>query len=273
MACIDKDISGSSEANLGHGSTLGWAALLGFGHFAVELGCSCSLNEILDRSEFGGSGIQLFNVLAFLSQPIIGLAVDRWNTAKPIAILGGILVIAGICGPMATPGLRIGLLGPENACFHVGAGALCVGLSRGSVSSLGVFVGPGALGLIAGVGLARMALSYEGIWECMLIVTVLAPLVFARNPLRPQNAFRMTPSDPWRWRFSIGLLLITACIAIRSFVGMGFQFSWNSSASTALVVGIAIAGGKIIGGFFVDRFGWCAASTGALVLATPLLST
>ena|ERR1035437_3998594 len=94
MACIDKDISGSSEANLGHGSTLGWAALLGFGHFAIELGCSCSLNEILDRSEFGGSGIQLFNVLAFLPQPIIGLAGDRWNTAKPIAILGGILVSA-----------------------------------------------------------------------------------------------------------------------------------------------------------------------------------
>ena len=65
--------------------------------------------------------------------------------------------------------------------------------------------------------------------------------------------------------------MILVCIALRSLIGSQLDFSWNRTALLAMLLAGALAMGKLVGGFLVDRFGWLAVSTAAVLVAVPVL--
>jgi FSR family fosmidomycin resistance protein-like MFS transporter len=245
------------------------AIIWGAAHFVIELGCSYALTLRADRSSVAALGIQLFNLLAFGLQPVAGRITDRYAADRLAAVLGALLVAAGLCTTLNTAWGSFVLLGVGNAFFHVGAGSQCVRLSRGGAGALGLFIGPGAFGVTVGVGLARTATPIAPV----LVAGALAVVVWAAAS--PSPAFALYNESPARSHSVIrvvalvGLLLV--CIVIRSFVGLGYEFDWNVTATSALALALSMAFGKMCGGVIADRIGWVAASTSAICLSVPLL--
>ena len=253
---------------------MAWIALLGAGHFILEIACSFSLTQAADNSLIQGEGILAFNLLAFVLQPFIGLCIDRWRLATLSTLLGGILIVAALLLPGFKPEVLIVLLGLGNGCFHVGAGTWSIMLSRGRLVGLGMFVGPGALGLTLGVGLARTDTPFPAAIISSLFIMILVGvwLLGRRHSTAIYSADRGREIPNMTKRaLTLTLLLLLSCIAIRSFVGLGLGFDWNSSATTAVAIGLALASGKIAGGWLADRFGWIQTSILVLALSVPAL--
>lgn len=260
----------------------GGIALLGAGHFVIELGSSYALNRTLDATELGAGAVLAYNAVAFWGQVPLGLAADRWRGARRLAVGGALLLIAGLvlCDVAAWPVVLLIALG--NGCYHVGGGVLAIERSPGRLGGLGVFVGPGALALTLGVGLARMDFVTTswvlgvGIAGVALAVGRLGDAVSAvgagvqaNPPAGRRRADRLQAG--YYTRVVVAVALVLSCIAIRAFVGGGFGFAWGGSAVGALAVATALAGGKIVGGFLADRFGWLRATFAVLALSVPAL--
>ncbi len=288
-----------------------WLALLGFGHLVVDCACSYALTCTLDATDLAAGAVFAYNAVAFWGQPLVGLAADRWRLARVLAAGGALLLVAGLASPGALPWLTVALVAAGNACYHVGGGVLAIRLSRGCVGGLGLFVGPGAFGLVLGVGLARMDFAATP-WIFGAVLAVLAVAVGRLGGRRLGQtssggclsgsdgtaegiAGRAVSPKPPRWLSAAGLgqavggavadvsekrpylrrsllvALVLACIAIRAFVGTGFAFEWGGSAVAVLSLGAALAGGKIVGGFLADRFGWLCSTVAVLALSVPAL--
>lgn len=272
-----------------------WIALLGSGHFAVELGCSYVLNRTLDATDLGAGAVLLYNAVAFWGQVPLGWAADRWSGARPLAQLGAALLLAGLLTlGVDAPWATVALIALGNGCYHIGGGVLSIRLSRVRVGGLGLFVGPGALGLTLGVGLARMDFAATP-W---LLGGLAAALVWPVWRLGGRRAFLQDDPAESGWlpdrgraqgrtgraeaatyaqadggsqRTVLIVALVLACIAIRSFVGTGLSFAWGGSAVAALGIAAALALGKIGGGFLADRVGWLKATIAVLALSVPAL--
>ena len=260
-----------------------WIALLGFGHLAVELGCSYALNRTLDATELGAGAVLLYNAVAFWGQVPLGWVADCWNGARSLALLGAALLVAGLLTlGVDAPWPTVALIAFGNGSFHIGGGVLSIRLSRGRLGGLGLFVGPGAVGLALGVGLARMDLPATP-WGLGALMVLVAWSVWrsggAESGIRacsqassrggPRRADRLLAGSYTRMIVIVALVL--ACIAIRSFVGTGFSFAWSGSAVAALSLAGALAGGKTAGGFLADRFGWLTTTLAVLALSVPAL--
>ena len=289
------------------GEAWGWIGLLGFGHFAVELGCSYALNRMLDATELGAGAVLAYNAVAFWGQVPLGWASDSWNGARALALFGVALLVAGLITlGVDAPWLVVALIALGNGCYHIGGGVLAIERSAGRLGGLGLFVGPGAVGLTLGVGLARMDFPAAP-WALGALAALLAwPLwrmggEFSRrnfcvddmggidgadsrlrgravSPKPPRRlsaacagqAADVSGKHPYH-RIRTVVALVLACIAIRAFVGTGFSFAWGGSAVAALALGAALAGGKIVGGFLADRFGWLHSTVAVLALSVPAL--
>lgn len=242
--------------------------LCGAGHFLIELSCSWMLTRGADESRIGLTDITLFNVLAFGLQPLIGWAADRWRAALLLAFVGALLVLGAITLP---PAVGLALLGLGNGCFHIGAGCMSIKASNRRLLGLGIFVGPGALGLTLGIGLARTPLMHVPIAIALVMLLILCGVWFARprsDGLEPTE--RREKAQTLRL-LGLAVPLVLLCIAIRSFVGLGMSFSWNTTVATAIGVGLALAVGKITGGWLADRMGWIFSVVLVLIVSVPTL--
>ena len=298
-----------------------WLALLGFGHLVVDCACSYALTWTLDATDLAAGAVFAYNAVAFWGQPFLGLAADRWRLARVLAAGGALLLVAGLASPGALPWLTVALIAAGNACYHVGGGVLAIRLSRslapaaanqpsgapraptrlgaiastrkrwsgdgcsvwcGRLGGLGLYVGPGAFGLVLGVGLARMDFVATP-WVFGAVLALLAVAVWRMGgAISGVGAcLQAIPADG-RWRADrlqagsytrtvLIVALVLACIAIRAFVGTGFSFEWGGSAVAALALGAVLAGGKIVGGFLADRFGWLRSTVAVLALSVPAL--
>jgi FSR family fosmidomycin resistance protein-like MFS transporter len=279
----------------------GWIALLGFGHLAVDCACSFALTRTLDATDLAAGAVFAYNAVAFWGQPFLGWTADHRRCSRALAVGGLLLLAAGALPLGVAPWLTIALLGAGNACYHVGGGVQAIRLSRGCLGGLGLFVGPGAFGLMLGVGLARMDFVATP-WVFAAVLAALAGVLwrFGRRSLLQDDPLGMSLNQavsqcqtvraeaahyaqaadgavadvsekrPCR-RIVLAVALVLACIAIRAFVGTGFAFEWNGSAATVLALAVALAAGKIAGGLCADRFGWLRATIVVLVLSVPAL--
>ena len=91
--------------------------------------------------------ILLYNTLAFSTQCLVGLAADRLKSDQIAASVSMLCIVLGYALPI--PGwLRVGLIGLGNSVFHVAGGRMTLLQSDGKAWPLGVFVAPGAVGLV-----------------------------------------------------------------------------------------------------------------------------
>ena len=97
----------------------------------------------------------LYNLLAFGTQPLLGLIVDWSHRPRAAALVGGLVLAAATAGNGGWPRVAVCLVGVGNAVFHLGAGSICLTLTPGRATAPGCFVAPGAVGVFAGTYLGQ----------------------------------------------------------------------------------------------------------------------
>ncbi len=247
------------------------AALYGLVHALVD--CSCGFLIFYDLGSAGRNTAEiialvlLYNALAFGGQLPVGLLADHLRRFAALASAGLFAVALALLLAPSSLLAAVLMAGLGNALFHVGAGARVLEASRGASES-GIFVGPGALGLAAGLWMGGQALPARP-W--LLLGLLLAPLLFLQaTPILKQTRQGAAALPVW-----LGLLILSllGSVMIRAMLGSAVAGSWRAQSTTVpfmLAAGASL--GKSCGGLLGDRLGWLALSLGALLISAPLLS-
>lgn len=215
-----------------------------------------------------------YNALAFAGQTPVGVVTDWLRSYRGSAVLGALLAVAALLLGSRWPVVAVVTVGVGNALFHVGAGAHVLRSSGDRAAESGLFVGPGAVGLFAGIWAASHFVDLR--WVLVGLLSVFAPvmvwLVRAEGEALAATALpRIRAGGVWLAVASATLLL--GSIAVRALVGGGVAGAWRGvSVGVMALLAVAACCGKMLGGIVGDRVGWTWSSVVALVLAAPLVS-
>ena len=247
-------------------------------HFLVDGLCICCafLLAELYGDRFGAYGdkvsmgaILIYNVLAFMSQPLTGLLADRmthrhwlvlWSsllltTAVACTSLLSVLVKGGHVGmdDAVVEWLLIlvaALLGIGNSLFHVWGGKQTVALMGNDLRALGVFVSTGAFGLAVGFVYCSWALLY---------VILIALCLLAFFAIQDSKVERISvSSEDSGYSLNVvwlSLVLLMAVVMFRSYVGQDFSDAIVKTPTLVLVIGAVSMLGKMAGGWLAKGFG------------------
>ncbi|MCX8190155.1 MAG: hypothetical protein N3F05_02925 [Candidatus Diapherotrites archaeon] len=250
-------------------------SVYGFLHFAVDAACAGII-----FSGFGSFGnnlpyfaylILLYNVLAFGLQLPFGWIADITKKPKEIALLGILLTAIAIFIPSSQTATAVFFAGIGNALFHIGGGVISLNLIPKKASAPGLFVAPGAVGLLLGTLAGKGGFFNQFIFACMLIVPAVLILFLAQPKINNPEKFpeKQRPDKSNFLVLGLSLLLIT--IAARSFIGFAMNFPWKGNQALLWALVFCIALGKAIGGVLGDKFGWIRLGVAGLVVSAPLL--
>jgi FSR family fosmidomycin resistance protein-like MFS transporter len=242
-------------------------SIYGVAHALVDATCAALILSLAASAVEGAlSLVVMYNVLAFALQSPFGLMADRFRIPVPTAIVGLLLVAASTLF-FGVPFLAAAVAGIGNALFHVGGGVISLNLVPGKATMPGIYVAPGALGLLIG-GLVGRSGQFVA-WPFILLLAGAVLLVW-RIP-RPAIRYDAVLDGQFKW-FEAVILLLLFSIAIRGLVGSSLVLPWKSNRLLLVLLTLAVVLGKALGGVLGDRFGWKRVALAGLVVATPLLS-
>ena len=172
---------------------VGIGALL---HFLVDGLCLCCLYLIAFPFSFPRlTGIfVVYNVLAFLTQPLTGLLADRMRDRHWMLLAAVVLLLAAVM--TVTFGLPFAgylapvLLGLGNSLFHVWGGKQVVLKAGNDMRALGLFVSTGAFGLAVAMVFFSLSLLY-------IFLLALCLLAVAYLKLEQNDESRWPGYTPW----------------------------------------------------------------------------
>lgn len=250
---------------------------LGVVHALVDGSCGYLLYYDLRSSGLPPSTIIgwiiIYNLLAFAGQVPVGYLADRLDSYRGAAIAGVVAAAGALALAPAAVRPAVVVLGIGNALYHVGAGALVLRASGERSTESGVFVGPGAIGLFAGLWLGAHDAPIR--WVFMLTLLLAVPLLhqLARAVVVP---FEGT-LPKLRGGVLLTVMICAACllgsVTVRSLVGGTIAGPWRGvSVHVLLLLALAACAGKMLGGFVSDRLGWTTISVSALLLSAPLIT-
>lgn len=251
-------------------------SIYGFSHAVVDAACVAavlSLSQIhnLDLDVFFAL-VLLYNVLAFGLQVPVGLIMDKWHVPVFSAIAGCVLVAASTTVLVFPSIFAVCLAGVGNALFHVGGGTISLNLTPKRAAAPGIFVAPGAFGVLVGTMIGKN--GYFTIWPFVLLLLSLGVVMFVTE--RPKIDYDQKNGHESRrvdFRFfELIILLLLSSIAIRSFVGFALVFSWKSDIVLLVALTVAVVLGKALGGVLADKSGWIRVGIISLLVSAPLLS-
>ena len=182
-----------------------------------------------------------YNILAFVTQSPIGLIIDKYNRPKLFLAISMAMMVLGY----ALSGIvyfSLIMIGIGNSIFHVAGGKYVTDKSGNDISHLGVFVSTGAIGLVLGQRyLTIVSLPY--IFFAILIVCGLLVIFLEDSETIAYNEM----FDGQRYE-TLALSVIVMVVAIRSFVGKVASPIFELKEHTFLIMSIATALGKAMGG-------------------------
>ncbi len=236
-----------------------WGVALGLGaaHFVVDASSNFVMARLLAGVAHATVLLLAYNGLAFALQPVVAALLDARRWARVGMGVGTLMTAAAMLAGNGWAALVMTGLG--NALFHVGAGTWVAQARPGRASLTGLFIGPGAVGVVVGAVAAPWAS-----WPILLALSAFAPL----GMLLPDSAADPAPGRPAR-HATIGALLLLA-ITLRSLMavraGLAFaRFDW------VLPLACAACTGKMLGGLLADRWGWRRTAVIALALSAAFL--
>ena len=260
-------------------------AIAALQHFLVDALCVCCLYMLAATRPLADllSLFILYNVLAFLTQPLTGYVVDRlkhkhWMLLASMLLLTlatMITIVFGLCSNFSPPfreGLGEGLLLPFSVClgvcllglgnslFHVWGGQQVAVRTQNDMRSLGVFVSTGAFGLAVGVVFASWWLLFGLLLAlCLLAIVVTLPRFLpAKDCSNYSPPFREGPGAglPFRDGLGVGiLLLVMVIVALRSWLGEELTAGITKTQTMVLLLGFTAMIGKAAGGFMCKWLG------------------
>lgn len=234
-------------------------------HFLVDGLCLCCLYLMVatcSAASLVGVFI-LYNVLAFLTQPLTGLCADRlrephWMLLVAVVLLTLAVGVASAVVAFADLhtsrllGLTVAtMLGLGNSLFHVWGGRQVALTTGNDMRALGLFVSTGAMGLAVGAVFCSWPLLYA----FLLTLCLLAAIYVQRDRPTPTTDKTNTVS-----RFSpvavvASLLALMAFVMLRSLVSSDFSASFERTDATLLTVGLVTMAGKMAGGWIARQIG------------------
>jgi FSR family fosmidomycin resistance protein-like MFS transporter len=252
------------------------ALLLGIVHALVDAACGFLIFRDLTAGKIAYPTVVLlvvlYNSLAFGGQVPAGYLADRTGSYRGAAIFGALAAATALALSPTWPVVGIVVVGIGNAFFHVGAGALVLRASDDRATESGVFVGPGALGLFAGIWLGAHSVSARGAIIAALVLSAPFMVLVARS-VRPSRKELPAPRGGVLLLVVICAACLLGSVTVRSVVGGTIAGTWRGvSTEVMMVLAFAACGGKMLGGIVSDRLGWTTISVGALVLSAPLIT-
>jgi FSR family fosmidomycin resistance protein-like MFS transporter len=210
----------------------------------------------------------LYNLVAFATQFLVGIFVDKYKNPKQVVIFGLLLSISAICTFFINPVLSIVLIGLSNSFIHIGGGVISIKTTPGKATAPGLFVAPGALGLTLGILYGKG--NQFPIWP--LIISVLLTIWLINKYVAvPKIKLIKIVSIPKNYIFvAVGLLLFT--ISSRSIVGLSLDLPWKNTNLLIIMTATVIVLGKGLGGIVADKVGWVKTGIIALLVSAPLIT-
>lgn len=259
------------------GNTVARTGLAAALHFCVDGLCLCCLylatagvSELLRY-------FVVYNLLAFLTQPLTGMLADRAKRRHWILLASIVMLILAVletigvvsCNSEASVFLLVVLsvlLGIGNSLFHVWGGKETAVRTGNDIRALGVFVSTGAFGLAVGsVFLSRALMLCLLIGICILALAYLQ--IDAAKPIDTTEIESENKVYPKLLVWAI-LILIMLIVAGRSFLGESFTGVIDKTPVVVLLVGALTMTGKMAGGWLVK---WMGMVTSVILLVTGVI--
>lgn len=237
-------------------------ALLSLMHFATDGLCAYLVFAKLypDNPAFAVLIFFGYNILAFVTQSPIGLLIDKFNRPK---LFLSISVAAMLLGYLASSVwyLSVFLIGISNSLFHVAGGKYVTDKSGNDISHLGIFVSTGAVGLVLGQRYLSFA-PMPYIFFALLIAPLVLMLISRDSEDRTYHEEYSSPDGSL-----YALLAVMAVVMIRSFVGKVAAPDFTLSGHLFLLISLATALGKAMGGICSKFFGIKITTYASMVVA------
>ena len=231
-------------------------------HFLVDGLCLCCLYLLMNASfemlHFFGFFV-IYNVLAFLTQPLTGWWADvmkhrHWMLLLSVVFLTiGVLTVSLLNAPLAIdrPVLSVVasiFLGIGNSLFHVWGGKQVAIRTNNDIRALGVFVSTGVFGL----AVSMVFFSWTLLYVLLLAICLLAVFYIRLADNDERLAIKV---ENLELKGGTLLLLIMAFVMFRSFVGESFSAAIVKDNMVILLIGLSAMLGKMAGGWLACRFG------------------
>ena len=264
-----------TKTQSGRTATLtGLAAAL---HFCVDGLCLCCLYLAITGIQDLLKYFVVYNVLAFLTQPLTGMLADRFEQRHWLLLASILLLILAVletvcvisfcsAAPVFLFVVLSVLLGIGNSLFHVWGGKETAVRTANDIRALGVFVSTGAFGLAVGSVFLSRALMF-----CLLIGICILALAYLRtdtaNPVDTTEIDTESKvySKPLVWAV---LILIMLIVAGRSFLGESFTGVIVKTPMVVLLIGALTMIGKMAGGWLVK---WMGMATSIILLVAGVI--
>lgn len=242
--------------------------LLSLMHFATDGLCAYLIFSRLypDNPTLAVLVFLGYNTLAFVTQSPVGLVADKYPKYKlmlTVSVLSLALgyLFSGVCL------VAVFFIGMGNSIFHVAGGKYVTDKSGNDISHLGIFVSTGAIGLALGQRYAHslpLVLSFFGI----IVICLLLMLVSEDEEKKHyQEEYDADINGK-----KIALLAIVGVVFARSFVGTIVSPSFTRGEYTFIVLALATALGKAVGGVVSKLVGTDKAAIVSMSAAAALLT-
>ena len=234
-------------------------------HLMVDGLCLCCL--YLTVSSFTTNGILsvflLYNILAFMSQPLTGMMVDRLTHRHWLRLWSLVLLTLGVLVSLSLPLWTFSsslclivavLLGIGNSLFHVWGGKQVVLTTNNDIRALGVFVSTGAMGLAVSV----VFFSWSLLCFFLLALCLLASTYLHVEGRMKEGVLQGETSNIRHFSLTFVLLSVVAIMVIvgfRSYVGETFSSPLVKNSTVILLIGFVSMMGKMLGGWLVRWMG------------------
>lgn len=243
----------------------------GLSHAAIDATCAAVVFSLLSSKsitdEYFVQLVIMYNVIAFGPQTLFGLLVDKYRCPKFSAISGSVITASAIPVSFLSPLYAIILAGTGNALFHVGGGTISLNLTKNKAAAPGIFVAPGALGLLIGTLYGKSG-SFTA-WPLLIIIAILCAFMYYTK--YPELNYKTDEKINTNYFESIILLLLMTIVA-RSVIGSVVVLPWKSDIFLLVTLTSGIVLGKAFGGIIGDKYGWQKAGAISLLISAPLLA-
>ena len=235
-------------------------------HFLVDGLCICCLYLLMTPTD-GMQVVKVFaiyNILAFLTQPLTGYWADRIKDRHWILLGAALLLTAAVLAaslvvnlqltvPVALWGVAV-LLGLGNSLFHVWGGKQTAMMTGNDIRALGVFVSSGAFGLAVG----GVFCSWPLLFAFLIVLCLSAVCCLRMEGMSDAHHEEMKVVGSRYFSKTEMCLFIIAIMAFvmgRSLIGETFVAGITKNSAVILLIGAVSMLGKMAGGWIAKAMG------------------